>query len=232
MASAALRSASTPSGLPSWKSISPRPVSASARAALAHLTLAAKGVVEPALGLDGGARQPVRPAHAAGDRQGGLGVIVGNGPFERSSEVVLLLVDGDQPGALLVADVRGRRARTQSGVVRGHGIADPLGVASFGELLAAVLGERLQLRETQPVAARHRDDQRLVDEGLDDVVEIRGIEGLVGAHRLGGRQVATAEEHRQPFEHALLVVEQQLVAPVDDGPQASAGAAAQCVTRR
>ncbi len=219
MASAALRSASTLSGLPNWNSISPRPVKASARASVAHLTLAAKGVVEPAFGLDSGARQPVRPAHPTGDRQRGLGIIVGNGPFERSPEVVLLLVDRDQPGSLIVARIGGRRARTQSGVVRGHGIADPLGVASFGELLTAVLRQRLQLRESQLVALRHGDDQRLVDEGLDDVAEVRGIERLVGADRLGRRQIATAEEHRQPFEHALLVVEQQLVAPVDHGPQ-------------
>jgi len=31
-------------------------------------------------------------------------------------------------------------------------------------ILAAVLGERLQLGEPHPVARRHRDDQRLVDE--------------------------------------------------------------------
>ena len=42
---------------------------------------------------------------------------------------------------------------------------------------------------------------------------------VVGADRLGGRQVAAAGEHRQPFEDALLVVEEQLVAPVDDGAQ-------------
>ena len=42
---------------------------------------------------------------------------------------------------------------------------------------------------------------------------------VVGADSLGRRQIATAEEHRQPFEHALLVVEQQLVAPVDHRPQ-------------
>ena len=41
----------------------------------------------------------------------------------------------------------------------------------------------------------------------------------VGADRLGGGQIAPAGEHRQPFEHPLLVVEEQLVAPVDHGPQ-------------
>ena len=51
------------------------------------------------------------------------------------------------------------------------------------------------------------------------VVEVGGGEGLVGAHGLGRGQVAAAGEHRQPFEDALLVVEEQLVAPVDHGAQ-------------
>ena len=51
------------------------------------------------------------------------------------------------------------------------------------------------------------------------VGDVVGGEVVVGAHRLGGRQVAAAGEHRQPLEDALLVVEEQLVAPVDDGPQ-------------
>ena len=186
---------------------------------LAHFTLAAKRVVEPAFGLDSGSRQPVRPTHPAGDRQRGLGIIIGNGPLERSPEIVLLLINRHQPGPLIVAHIGGRRARAQSGIVRGHGIADPLGVASFGELLTAVLRQRLQLRETQLIALRHGNDQRLVDESLDGVGDIRGIERLVGADSLGRRQIATAHEHRQPFEHALLVIEQQLVAPVDHRPQ-------------
>ena len=49
--------------------------------------------------------------------------------------------------------------------------------------------------------------------------DVEGGEALVGADGLGGGQVATTGEHGEPFEHALLVVEQQLVAPVDDGPQ-------------
>ena len=106
IASAACRSASTPVGAPNWKSISPRPVRRQRSCALARLAFAPKGVVEPALGLDGGAGQPVRPAHAAGDRQRGLGIVVGHGPLEGSPEVVLLPVDSDEPGR---ADRRRRR---------------------------------------------------------------------------------------------------------------------------
>ena len=70
-----------------------------------------------------------------------------------------------------------------------------------------------------PVAHRDGDHQRLVDEGVEVVGDVVGREVVVGADRLGGREVAAAGEHRQPFEDALLVVEEQLVAPVDDGPQ-------------
>ena len=51
------------------------------------------------------------------------------------------------------------------------------------------------------------------------VGEVGRGDRVVGAHRLRGRQVAAAGEHRQPLEDALLVVEEQLVAPVDDGAQ-------------
>ncbi len=41
----------------------------------------------------------------------------------------------------------------------------------------------------------------------------------VGAHTFGGVEVAPAGEDGQPFEHALLVFEEQLVAPVDDSAE-------------
>ena len=66
----------------------------------------AKACVEPALGLDRGAGQPVRPAGAAGDRQRRLGVVVGDRPLEGGTQVVVLLGDGDQPRPLA-----GRRCR-------------------------------------------------------------------------------------------------------------------------
>ena len=199
--------------------MSPRPVSASAVHAVRRVTGTCERTVEPALALDGRARQPVRPARASGDRQRGLGVVVGDGPLERATDVVLLAVDRDEPRALSFADVRSRRAGAQPGEVRRHRVADPLRVAPLGELLAAVLRQRLQLREADAVAGGNGEDERLLDQRVHDVGEVGRVERLVGADGLGRRQVAAAGEHRQPLEHPLLVVEQQLVAPVDDGAQ-------------
>ena len=49
--------------------------------------------------------------------------------------------------------------------------------------------------------------------------EIEGRQRVAGAHGLGGGQVTAAGEHGQPLEDPLLVVEEQLVAPIDHRPQ-------------
>ena len=42
---------------------------------------------------------------------------------------------------------------------------------------------------------------------------------VVGAHRLGGLQRAATDDHGEAFEHPVLVVEQQVKAPVGHGTQ-------------
>ena len=61
----------------------------------------------------------------------------------------MLLVDRGEPRPLAVADEGGGALAHSRGEVRGHRVADPLGVAALGELLPAVLGERLELGEAQ-----------------------------------------------------------------------------------
>ena len=56
--------------------------------------------------------------------QRGLGVVVGDGPVERRSEVVVLGVDRRQPRPLPVTGVRGCALRAQLGVVPGHRVPD------------------------------------------------------------------------------------------------------------
>ena len=70
-----------------------------------------------------------------------------------------------------------------------------------------------------PPADGNGDHQRLVDERVEVIGDVGRGDGVVGAHRLRGREVAAAGEHGEPFEDALLVVEEELVAPVDDGAQ-------------
>jgi hypothetical protein len=100
-----------------------------------------------------------------------------------------------------------------------HRIAHRPCFSPLGQLLLAVLHQRLELREAELVAVGDGDDERLVDEGLDEVGDLLGREVVGGAHELGRRQVAPAGEHREALEDALFVVEEELVAPVDDGTQ-------------
>ena len=187
--------------------------------ALVGLTPAGEGVVEPAPTLGHHARQPVRPGGAAGDEQRRLGVVVGDGPVERRAEVVVLGVDRRQPRPLGVTGERGCALRARDGVVPGHRVPDAHRVTPFGEPLPAVLGERLQQGEAHAAGHRDGDHQRLVDQRPKMVGDVGGGDLVVGAHHFGRRQVAAAGEHREPFEDALLVVEQELVAPIDDGTQ-------------
>ena len=92
---------------PARKSRSPRPVSASARVRSSASPPQANASSSQRWPSTTVPRQPVRPAGAAGDRQRGLGVVVGDRPVERRPEVVVLLVDGRQPRPLPVAGVGG-----------------------------------------------------------------------------------------------------------------------------
>ena len=146
-------------------------------------------------------------------------VVVGDGPVERRSQVVVLGVDRRQPRSLAVTGVRGCALRAQLCVVPGHRVPDAHRVAAFGEPFPAVLGECLQQGVPHPAGHRDGDHQRLVDQRPKMVGDVGHGDVIVGAHRLGRRQVAPTRQHREPFEDALLVAEQQLVAPVDDSAQ-------------
>ena len=137
----------------------------------------------------------------------------------RSGERRRIAVDRRQPRSLLIASEGGRALCAQLGEVPGHRVADAHRVSPFGEPLPAVLGERLQLREPQPATHRNGDHQRLVDQGAEAVGHVGRADVIVAAHRLCPGEVTTAREHGQPFEDELLLLEEQLVAPVDDGPQ-------------
>lgn len=63
-----------------------------------------------------------------------------------------------------------------------------------------------------------RDRHRLLDDGDQDVEDVGGVERIGADHRLGGRQVAPAGEHRQAVEDQPLVVGQELRGPLGGGP--------------
>ena len=89
----------------------------------------------------------------------------------------------------------------------------------FVEPLRRVLPDRLQ----QPVPRRDADllgdRERLLDEPFEQVEDVDGVDVAVGGHELGGLEVEAAREHREAAQHRPLLVAQQVVGPVDGGPQ-------------
>jgi hypothetical protein len=83
-----------------------------------------------------------------------------------------------------------------------------LGLSRVPEVLRGVLANRLE----HPVTLARMANQTLVDERLQRV-EI----GL--RDRLGGFESAAAEEDGEPAEEALLVLGEQVVAPLDRRPE-------------
>src|SRR5437764_9122094 len=109
----------------------------------------------------------------------------------------------------------------------GRQLSDPLQVtvacrimlASVCELVTAVVGERLEKLIAGfaiPVGHRH---ERLVDKVSEYVDHVDGWDVVAGADEFSGADTETAGEHGQAPEDALLVAEQQVVAPVDQAPQ-------------
>ncbi len=141
--------------------------------------------------------------------------VVRRRPTHRGAEVVDLLVEEVEPLDLLRGeDVRLCGARDGEEVVGvSRGCAGSLVVD--GELLVAEVPEGLE----QSVAAFGGDEERLVDEVREDVDDILGGDPRRGAHGLGGRKVEGAGEDREVPEGHLLLVEEQLVAPLDGGPE-------------
>ena len=108
---AVARSSSLCSGGPTRKSISPRPVSASARVRSSASPSHENASSSQRLPSWIVPREPVRPAGAAGDRQRGLGVVVGDGPVERGPRGCR--APGRSPSATPAGRRRCRRPRSR-----------------------------------------------------------------------------------------------------------------------
>ena len=112
-------------------------------------------------------------------------------------------------------------AEREIAVVAGVSSAYACRVARCRQAITAVLDQRLQHPVAHvPVAFRVVDgDERLVGQAGHQLGDIVGTDRVVGAHHAGGGQVASAGEDGQAVEDSALVVEQQVVAPVDDGSE-------------
>ena len=94
-----------------------------------------------------------------------------------------------------------------------------VGVAGLGEAFLAVLADRLQ----QPVAGVGPgvvgNDQRPGDQVREQLEDVVALDRITRAHRLDRVERAATGEHRQAVQEPLLGFAQQVVGPVDRGPQ-------------
>ena len=101
--------------------------------------------------------------------------------------------------------------------------ADGLGVTAF-EVLRTVLAERLQQGVSGAVGGRPDRDHRGVDQRAQQVDDVVPFQAVPTTHGLCRGQVESSSEQGQAVEEALLVGGQQLVGPVEDGPEAGVAA--------
>ena len=161
------------------------------------------------------------PEHAERARHSQRGVAVAVGAAEErqgGADVGLLVAQQSQRLPLLVPPQRHLGvlddAAEVGGVATRHLDRPPGRLEPFG----GVLTQRLQ----HPVPARGAgldDDHGLLDEPTDGVEDLAGACVLVPDDLLGRHQRPPALEDREPVEHPLLGLRQQLVAPVDGGAQ-------------
>ena len=174
-----------------------------------------QGLVDPVHGVGVAVSHDPVAAERRRQRERPLGARLRDRPAESRVEVVDL---GVQPGEVLPGAGTPKRAigsvalgerEVVAIVVLAHG----LDVGRGGEALAGVGADRLE--HPQPgwrerVLASH--EQALGDQAVERVQS-------GGGDRLGRLDGRAAGEHREPREAALLVVAEQLVAPVDSGAQ-------------
>ena len=179
----------------------------------------------PAGRRPGGSRSTSTSPAAATSRSpaSGSSVRVRGAPGQRGVDVVALGGQPRQPPGLPVAAQLRLGPLGQGGEVADVRPGDPVGLAGLGQPLGGVLPDRLQQvvpRPAVPVASGAvDDDQRPVDQPAEQVHDRRRVQRLAAGDGLHGLQRPAAAEHRQPPQQHPLRVGEQLVAPVDGGPQ-------------
>ena len=149
------------------------------------------------------APQVPEPLQGPSQTENELGLSRGLQPVESSSEVVMLSFQAVQPFFGVATQMRLRLLRHRQEML---GVPSP-NSARFSRILEPLHGE-LPDRLEHPEPVTSPTQEALVDERLHDVQV-----GL--SDRFGGRQRAASPEHGQPGEQALLLLREQVVAPLD-----------------
>ena len=140
-------------------------------------------------------------------------------PGEARAQVVCVQFHCGQPRFLIDPVEGSMPTMAQFGEVVGVPRAESICIVGCHQALTRVQRKRLQQPVTDFAARMIGDDQRLVDQMPQQIGDVLARDVVATADGLGGLERASASEHRQPSEDALLIVEQQVIAPLDDGPE-------------
>ena len=141
------------------------------------------------------------------------------GPVHGGPEVVLLGGQTGQPCRLVGARELGLGPVHQVGeeVEMATPVLDDL--AGVDQLLLGVLADALEQAVAGGAVLLLDDHEAAGHEMVQEVEDVEGIDAVAGRHRLCRLERPPAAEDGQPPQKHALVLGQQLVAPVDGGPQ-------------
>ena len=115
-------------------------------------------------------------------------------------------------------------------------VGDPVGVTRpqpvffvrLAEPVAAELAQRLEEPQTSPPSSCRRLRTDLSTRDADELRDVRVVEAFAGTYRPGRVELEAAGEHGQALPEPSLGLAQELVAPVDRRPRASAAGGTRC----
>ena len=98
-------------------------------------------------------------------------------------------------------------------------LAEQFELAEVDQAVTTILADRLQHPETGRAIHVEPRDNRLRDQSVDEVENIRTVQVVVRAHPLGRVQAEAVGEDRKSRPQALLVGVAEIVAPCDQRAQ-------------
>ena len=171
--------------------------------------------------LEAPSRRPPRAPHVPvpterrSERDRGIVLAHRLAPVERGGEVVVPRREHIDGGELVTAEQRRAERRRDVDEVQRVRASCFRCKPERVEPLGRVVPDRDQQAERSAVGGH----QRLGDEPADHVDDVTAFESNRAAHRLGVVHRETVAEHRECGQRPPFVVEQQLVAPVDERSQ-------------
>src|SRR5215467_4068513 len=171
--------------------------------------------IQPSAALTHGAGLPVQP-QASGDPEPDIRLArLPEAMLENDPNIADFLLDSIQPARLIGPVPSLARALRQS--------RDPVSMpaesarlfAGGGKSLASELPDGLQCAKPRRSLPPVHDENRFVDQGTDQVDHSSRWQSVVCAHDLQRVEVETVCKHRHSLPQELLVIAEQVIAPLD-----------------